>query len=121
MTKHRKLTAWQKSMLFIHLVYRASRTFPREELYGLTSQLRKAAVSVASNIAEGHARYGAAEFAHALSIALGSLAECDTLLQIALDEGYLTSAQHEEIQAALIEAGKTTMALQKSVRPKTDA
>ncbi len=67
--------------------YRATGRFPSHELYGLTSQLRRAAVSAAANIAEGYARYGKPELAHALSVSLGSLAEVDTLVEIAKQLG----------------------------------
>lgn len=70
---YQDLTAWQKAMDFAEAVYHVTERWPREELYGLSSQVRRAAVSVPSNIAEGKGRYGAAEYLHHLSIALGSL------------------------------------------------
>ncbi len=80
---YRELVVWQKAMTFVELVYRATRQFPREELYGLTNQLRRAAVSVPSNIAEGQGRFSTREFLSFLSIARGSLREAETQLMIA--------------------------------------
>jgi carbamoyl-phosphate synthase large subunit len=86
--KHYKdLLGWQKGILLTKLVYKLTATFPTEERFGLTSQLRRAAVSVPSNIAEGQARHGTKEFLQFLSHAEGSLAELETqlLLSIELD------------------------------------
>jgi four helix bundle protein len=88
----RDLIVWQKSMALAKEVYRLSKAFPREERFGLTSQVRRAALSVPSNIAEGHARQGK-EFAHFLSIARGSLAEVETQLLFAVEIGYLSPDQ----------------------------
>src|SRR5262245_32505738 len=82
------LVLWQKAMTLTKSVYRLTTRFPTDERFGLTSQLRRAAVSVPSNIAEGHARHGQ-EFARFLSISRGSLAEVETQLLIAIDLGYL--------------------------------
>ncbi len=77
------LIAWQESMDLVTAIYQATKTFPREELYGLIAQLRRAAVSIPSNIAEGQARYSHAEFHHFLRNARGSLAEVETQIRIA--------------------------------------
>jgi len=74
------LVAWQKSMALVAEVYRASQGFPKEEIFGLTSQIRRSAVSVPSNIAEGNARTSKKEFQYFLSNARGSLAELETQL-----------------------------------------
>jgi four helix bundle protein len=79
---YQDLTAWQKAMDLVEAVYRATQQWPRDELYGLTNQARRAAVSVPANIAEGKARFGPSEFFHRLSIALGSLHETETHLLI---------------------------------------
>jgi four helix bundle protein len=89
--KYSDLIAWQKAMDLVAVVYQLTAEFPKAEVYGLTSQLRRAAVSVPSNIAEGYARSGRREFAHALSIALGSLAEVETQILIAERLGYLAA------------------------------
>lgn len=86
---HKKLVAWQKSMNLVETIYGLSRRRPRDEIYGLTSQLRRAAVSVPSNIAEGAAGRSPVQFRNYLSVAIGSLNELDTQLEIAQRIGYL--------------------------------
>ncbi len=81
---HRNLTAWQKAMDLVVAIYNATHNFPKEEIYGLTSQLRRAAVSVPSNIAEGAADRTTQQFSNFLSNAIGSLNEIDTQLEVAL-------------------------------------
>jgi four helix bundle protein len=93
----RDLLIWQKAIQFAREVYKRTRGFPREELFGLTAQLRRAAVSVSSNIAEGHARQGR-EFKHFLSVARGSLAEAESQLLLAVELEYL---QAEALSDAL--------------------
>jgi len=83
MRPHHKLDAWKQSIELVEDIYAITTVFPKSELYGLTSQLRRAAVSVPSNIAEGAGRNGTKEFAHFLSIAGGSLSEVETQLIIA--------------------------------------
>ena len=90
---YKDLIVWQKAMDLAETVHRLSQSFPKEELYGLTSQLRRAAVSVPSNIAEGQARQSTAEFKNFLSISHGSLAEVETQLLLAIRFKYLTSQQ----------------------------
>ncbi len=85
---YRDLVAWQKAMDSIEDVYKASKSFPREELYSLTNQVRRAAVSIASNIAEGQGRQTTADFLRHLSIAYGSLREVETQILIASRLGY---------------------------------
>jgi four helix bundle protein len=82
-TSYRDLEAWQLGMDFAEAVYALTQTFPREELFGLTAQLRRAAVSIPSNVAEGH-RHKAGNYRHYVTIALGSQAECETQLELAL-------------------------------------
>ncbi|HKB42385.1 MAG TPA: four helix bundle protein [Gemmataceae bacterium] len=82
------LIVWQKAIIFAKEVYRLTRTFPGDERFGLTTQVRRAAVSVSSNIAEGHTRQGQ-EFRHFLSIARASLAEAESQLLLAVELGYL--------------------------------
>ena len=83
----------QKAMKLVKIIYDASRIFPKEELYGLTQQMRRAVVSIPSNLAEGAARNGAKEYAHFIGIARGSRAEFDTQIQIAEMLGYRTYAE----------------------------
>lgn len=85
---HKDLEAWKESMLLVEEVYRVSSAFPKQEVYGLTSQVRRAAVSVPSNLSEGAARNGNKEYINFLGISLGSLAEVETQLIIASRLGY---------------------------------
>ncbi len=89
MEGHRDLVVWQKSMHFVTDVYQVTKTFPREEIYGLTSQLRRAAVSIPSNIAEGHGRDSKNEFHQFIGHSRGSLLEVETQLEIAHSLGYI--------------------------------
>ena len=93
MRPHHRLVVWQDAMLLVEDVYALTRAFPEDERFGLTSQLRRAAVSVPSNIAEGAARSGAAEFLRFLHIARGSLAEVDTQLRLAERLGFCPAEQ----------------------------
>ena len=103
---YRQLLAWQKAVEFVSEIYRATQTFPREEMYGLTNQLRRAAISVPSNIAEGQARYSRREFYRFLTLARGSLAEIETQIRIAESLGYLTSATAEILLSKAAELGR---------------
>jgi four helix bundle protein len=86
---HYRLDAWKVAMEIVKDVYVLSRRFPKDEVYGLTSQIRRSAVSIPSNIAEGAGRNGTKEFAQFLGVAMGSLSELDTQLLIAVDLGYV--------------------------------
>ena len=116
MNKHRQLVAWQYSRDLAREVYRATATFPSVERFGLSGQLRRAAVSVVANIAEGHARLGRAEFAHALSLALGSLAEVDALLELSKDLELLAEGDYEKLAALRDRASRATFGLQRKMR-----
>jgi four helix bundle protein len=85
---YRDLLVWQKGMALVKQVYSLTYSFPVDERFGLVAQMRRAAVSVPSNIAEGQARHGRKEFVHFLSHAEGSLAELDTQLALAIELGY---------------------------------
>jgi four helix bundle protein len=89
----RNLVAWQKAIAFVTEVYRATQSFPNEEKFGLTSQLRRAAVSIPSNIAEGQGRLSRGEFRQFLGQAKGSICEVETQLVIAQNLGYLTEPE----------------------------
>jgi four helix bundle protein len=95
------LLVWQKAKALAVHVYRSTEQFPRSETYGLTSQLRRAAVSVPSNIAEGQGRLTRGEFLNFLGQARGSLLELDTQLAIALDLSYLTTSQYDILDQEL--------------------
>ena len=87
--KHHELRVWREAIELVKEVYRVTSAFPREEAYGLTSQMRRAAVSVPSNIAEGAARISRKEFLQFLSVGRGSLSELETQVVIASELGYL--------------------------------
>ena len=91
MKTHKDLDVWKRGMSFVEQIYRATNEFPKEEMYGLTSQLRRAAVSFPSNIAEGAARSSIKEYIQFLYIALGSLSEIETQVMIADKLGYLSA------------------------------
>ncbi|TAN51589.1 MAG: four helix bundle protein [Methylococcaceae bacterium] len=108
---YRELIVWQKAMDLVELVYQITRQFPKEELYGLTSQLRRAAVSIPSNIAEGQARKSRAEFRNFLSIAQGSKAEAETQLLIAVRLHYISIEQAAPLLSLLEELSKMLAAI----------
>jgi len=101
-----ELIAWQKAMDLVQMVYETVRAFPKEEIYGLTSQLKRAAVSVPSNIAEGQGRKSTREFIHHLSIAYGSLMEVETQILIAVRLGYLSREDAVPISEQTSEVGR---------------
>jgi len=105
-TSFRELVAWQKAMDLVVEIYEVSRSWPSAELYGLTSQVRRAAVSVPSNIAEGQGRTTRGEFVHHLGIAYGSLMEVETQLAIALRLGYLAADDVKKAAQTSAEVGK---------------
>lgn len=100
---YQDLIAWQKAMNLVEDVYKASRDFPREEVYALTSQIRRAAVSVPSNIAEGQGRRTTADFLRHLSIAYGSLRGVETQILIAQRLKYIVKGK---VESVLSRAGK---------------
>jgi four helix bundle protein len=94
--KHHELLAWQEGIKLVKATYLLTQGFPREEQYGLTAQMRRAAVSVPANIAEGAARSTAKEFAHFLILARGSMSELETHLVIARELGYVSESAEFE-------------------------
>src|SRR6266516_404898 len=98
--------AWQRAVDLVEHTYRTTAGFPKEELFGLTSQIRRASISVPSNIAEGQGRASTNEFRHHLSIALGSLCELETQAVIALRLGYLDATEAERLVERASEVGK---------------
>jgi len=113
---HKKLVAWRKSMDLVEKIYALSKRFPRDEVYGLTSQLRRAAVSVPSNIAEGAAGRSSVQFRNYLSVAIGSLNEIDTQLEIAQRIGYVDAATLSETEALVDECLAVTYGLPRSLK-----
>jgi four helix bundle protein len=91
--EHKKLDVWNASIRLVMEIYNATKKFPKEEVYGITSQLKRASVSIPSNIAEGAARHSDKEFVQFLYMALGSLSEVETQIVISVELGYLANPQ----------------------------
>ena len=115
------LVAWQKAMDLVEQIYKVTKSFPKEEVYGLSSQIRRAAISVPSNIAEGHCRNGRREFVHHLSIALGSLGEVETQVIIAKRLAYLGAVPSTELLAMAEETGRIIVGLMHSLERHASA
>lgn len=103
---HKDLEVWQKSIAFVTDMYTQTANFPKEEMYGLVSQLRRSAVSIPSNIAEGAARQSNKEYIQFLYIALGSLMELDTQLIIAKNINFISEKSLIELQLKMEKIGK---------------
>jgi four helix bundle protein len=112
---YRDLLAWQEAMNLAVMVYRLTSRFPREEVYGLTAQARKSALSVPSNIAEGAARNSSKELYHLLGLAAGSLAEIETQLELATRLEYIPPDVRTVQQAQKV--GMLLHALRRSCKP----
>jgi four helix bundle protein len=112
---YRDLIAWQKAMDLVTEVYECTQSFPRTEVYGLVSQLRRAAVSVPSNVAEGHARLSTGEFRQFLGHALGSLVEVETQVMIGERLGYLDSKRTAALLDRTAEIGRILNGLLRSL------
>ncbi len=105
MRPHHKLEAWLKAVELVTDIYKKTESFPKEERYGLTSQIRRAAVSIPANIAEGAGRYSSKEFAHFLSNAQGSASELETELIISNRLGYLDETSFSQLIGSLRGSG----------------
>src|SRR5215211_7363690 len=103
---YRDLIAWQKAMVLVRSVYVVTASWPADERFGLTSQVRRAAVSVPANIAEGSGRSGSREFRHGLSVAHGSLCELETQLLIGIDLELCEPDQGDQVLAQAAEVGR---------------
>ncbi len=106
MSSFRELKVWQKSYDLSLVIYSMTKTFPKEELFGLVSQIRRCAISIPSNIAEGHARKSKKEFIQFLYVAYGSSSELETQLQLAFDLKYINKNNYLETTSLLIEVRK---------------
>ncbi|MEZ4504496.1 MAG: four helix bundle protein [Thermomicrobiales bacterium] len=113
-----ELRVWQKGMQLTSDIYAATRTFPRDEQFGLTSQLRRCAVSVPSNIAEGHSRNQHGEFLRFLLMARGSLGEMKTQLWVANNEGMLDDSSTQQLVNAASELMKQVSALHSALEKR---
>jgi len=112
---YRDLEVWKKAMDVARNVYKATANFPAEERFGLTNQIRRSAVSVPSNLAEGHARASAAEFSRFILISMGSVAELETQILLSGDLGYLDNEKKESLLSELDLVGKMLRGLSKAI------
>jgi len=120
-TSFRDLRVWQLAMDLVELVYRLTRSFPRNEIYGLASQIQRAAVSVPSNIAEGHTREHTKEYLHHISMSQASLAELETRLEIAIRLGYVSLQEARSIAEHAESLGKQLYALRNALLKRVRA
>jgi four helix bundle protein len=112
---YRDLEVWQKAMVVAKEIYAATAGFPTEERFGLTNQMRRAAVSVPSNLAEGHARISTSEFQRFILIAMGSIAELETQVVLSTDLGHLKADASNVLLGHLDSVGKMLRALHRSL------
>ena len=119
--RYQDVIAWQKAKSFASDVYRVTESFPKSETYGLTSQVRRAAVSVASSIAEGQGRLTKGEFCHFLGQARGSLLEVETQLSIAVDLHFLKQDEFGHLQQKLSDVRKLLNGLIESMRTRMNS
>jgi four helix bundle protein len=115
-SSYRDLGVWEKGMQLAKHVYQLTASFPKHEVYGISSQLQRAAVSIPANIAEGHALASTKQFLRHLSIAKGSLAELETLLTVAEQLNYCQSDTVGEILSRCDEASRMLSGLQRSLK-----
>jgi four helix bundle protein len=118
MQTHKNLKVWQRSISFVTEIYRVICDFPREEMYCMVGQLRRAAISIPSNIAEGSARRNTREYIQFLYVSLGSAAEIETQITISINLGYLMQEKSRGIQAELEEIIRMLAGLIKSLSDK---
>ena len=120
-TTFRQLQVWQKSMILVEEIYRTTGSFPRHEQFGLTSQMRRASVSIPSNIAEGKRRKKRLVYLNHLDVALGSQAEVEVQLEIAKRVGILGEKEYDRIQPMIEEVGRMLNGLIASVQPPDES
>jgi four helix bundle protein len=111
MKSHKDLDIWKRSVDLVSLIYTVTKNFPKEEIYGLTNQIRRAAVSIPSNIAEGAARNHSKEFIQFLFVSLGSLSELETQIIISVNLNFLRNDDSTKIQNELTELRKMILGL----------
>lgn len=116
MRDFRKLDVWQKAHQLTLTVYKSTVYFPKDELYGLTSQVRRASASIPANIAEGCGRDGAAELARFLQIAMGSASELEYHLLLAHDLGFVDSSTYQELDSNVVEVKRMLAAFIQKLR-----
>jgi four helix bundle protein len=119
METHKNLHVWKKSISFVTEIYNLSKTFPKEELYCIVSQIRRASVSIPANIAEGCARRNTKEYIQFLYISLGSAVELETHMIISSNLGYISACEREKVQMELEEIIRMLSGLIKSLSNKS--
>ncbi len=117
-TVYSDLDAWKQAMDLVEWCYKSSAKFPSTELYGLTSQLRRAAVSIPSNVAEGHCRRTTKVYAHHVRIALGSHGELETCVELASRLGFLSATDRQHLQNKIDSVGRLLSGLHRSLKEK---
>ncbi len=118
METHKDLRVWQQSIEMVTSIYMLTQTFPKEELFGLVSQMRRASVSVPSNIAEGYARGTDKEKLHFLRVSSGSMSEVETQLMLSLNLGYIYQEKYNELAEAISSIWKQLNALISSIKKR---
>jgi four helix bundle protein len=113
---YKDLQVWQKSRQLVSAGYQITQTFSKEEQFGLASQLRRALISIPSNIAEGHSRHSTKDYVNFLSIAIGSLAEVETQFILACDLRYANESEMQQIYAQIFELQKMLHAIRKKLK-----
>ncbi len=116
MNNHKDLDVWKRSVEFVINIYEATEIFPQKEIYGITNQIRRASVSIPSNIAEGAGRKGNVEFSRFLYFSLGSLSEVETQLIISQKLKYLKEDDFKRLSTELIEIRRMLLGLIKSLK-----
>ena len=116
MKDFRQLKVWEKSHQLALAIYKVTAKYPKEELYGLTSQIRRASMSIPTNIAEGCGRNTDKEFARFLQIAMGSASETEYQLLLSHDLGFLTKAQYDQLNTNVTEINRMLASLLKTIR-----
>jgi four helix bundle protein len=116
--RHENLEVWQKAIEVANAIYRVSRSFPDDERYGITSQVRRAAVSIASNIAEGSGRRTKKDFSRCIEIAYGSALETVSHLRISHDQGFLTAERYQALRGQIATLCRMLSGLKSSLDPR---
>ena len=120
MAPYPDLLVWQKAHQLVLRIYAASKSWPADERFGLASQIRRAAISIPSNIAEGAAKKGSRDFRRYLDIAVGSHAEVGYMIRLATDLGYISAADAESMISDCDEIGRMLWGLHRSIRRAAD-
>lgn len=113
---YRNLKVWQEAHQFVLMIYRVTEKYPKSEMFGLVSQMRRAAVSVAANIVEGHVKKSKVEFARFLEIAIGSLIEVEYYLELSLDLKYIAISDYQSLDQQRLKVGNMLFKFRQSLK-----